>query len=132
MTVLSLFLSALVLAIAYFIVMGVKLAFRLGLKGTVAVITLPVRAPKKFIAIMRAKRADRKLIKENRAYWVVGQDMDKVENLARYKKSEQVISHPSVKAFELKRKEKANRKAIKENKKAAKSKASKTFDKIVK
>lgn len=105
---------------------------RKGIKQSLKALLFTVKSPIKAYKLFASKKADRKLIKENKAYWTVGRELDKVDALTRYKKDARVISHPSVKEFDLKRKAKENSIAIKANKKAGKSKSAKQFNKITK
>lgn len=104
-----------------------------GFKTVFKSIMFVIFSPKKALTLRKEKQSHRKLIKENRAVWIAGQEMDKINNLSRYKKDPRILSDPRVKAFALARETAANKAAEKENKKInKKSGTSKDFDKITK
>lgn len=106
-----------------------KYGFKTVIKSIAYVIFCPIKA----IKAGKEKRRYNRLIKENKAVWTVGQEMDKINNLQRYQKDPRVLSDPRVKAFTIAREVAINKAQQKANKKKSKkSGTSKAFDKITK
>lgn len=116
-----------VVIVAEILFAAIKYTRRVGIKYTWKAMRLFIKSPVKTYKLMHLKSQTRKEFKVNRQIWNKGKELDKIDDLLRYKADNRVMESAEVKLSLNVYNKNILKEQAKENKKASKDKK---FDKI--